>query len=78
VQLADYPGNMMFNSLGNVAADGRAGLLLVDFATGRRLQLSGRAAISWQPELVAGFPGVERVLELLVEAVVDSEPAGAS
>jgi predicted pyridoxine 5'-phosphate oxidase superfamily flavin-nucleotide-binding protein len=75
VQLADYPGNMMFNSLGNVAADGRAGLLLVDFASGRRLQLTGRAAISWEPELVASFPGAERVLELALEAVVDTEPA---
>jgi uncharacterized protein len=75
VQLADYPGNMMFNSLGNVAADGRAGLLLVDFESGRRLQLTGQATISWEAELVASFPGAERVLDLSVETVVDTEPA---
>ena len=72
--IPDYAGNMMFNSLGNVAADGRAGLLLVDFVSGRTLQLTGTATISWAPALVATFPGAERVLELRVEAVVDVRP----
>ncbi|HEX3275630.1 MAG TPA: pyridoxamine 5'-phosphate oxidase family protein, partial [Gemmatimonadales bacterium] len=72
VQLADYPGNMMFNTLGNVAVDGRAGLLLVDFDSGRTLQLSGRATIVWEAGLVATFPGAQRVLELDVEALVET------
>jgi len=45
----DYPGNNMFNSLGNLAADPTASLLFLDFRTGRSLQLSGRAEL----ELVA-------------------------
>lgn len=75
VLIPDYAGNMMFNTLGNIAADGRAGLLVVDFATGRTLQLTGRSEISWASELVAGFPGAERVITLEVEAVEESAPA---
>jgi uncharacterized protein len=72
--IPDYAGNMMFNTLGNVAADGRAGLLLVDFTSGRTLQLTGTATILWDPALVATFELAERVVELEIEAVVDMEP----
>jgi predicted pyridoxine 5'-phosphate oxidase superfamily flavin-nucleotide-binding protein len=36
----DYPGNSMFLTLGNLAADPRAGLLFLDRTTGRTLQLT--------------------------------------
>lgn len=39
----DYPGNSMFLTLGNLAADPRAGLLFLDWATGTTLQLTGTA-----------------------------------
>ncbi|MFB9555251.1 pyridoxamine 5'-phosphate oxidase family protein [Streptomyces roseoviridis] len=39
----DYPGNAMFLTLGNLEADGRAGLLFLDWANGTTLRLSGRA-----------------------------------
>jgi predicted pyridoxine 5'-phosphate oxidase superfamily flavin-nucleotide-binding protein len=41
----DYPGNNMFNSLGNIAVDPVAALLFVDFTTGRTLHLTGRATL---------------------------------
>jgi predicted pyridoxine 5'-phosphate oxidase superfamily flavin-nucleotide-binding protein len=41
----DYPGNGMFNTLGNLLAYPRAGLLFVDFETGDVLQLSGGAQV---------------------------------
>jgi predicted pyridoxine 5'-phosphate oxidase superfamily flavin-nucleotide-binding protein len=41
----DYPGNTMFNTLGNLVAYPEAGLLFLDFATGDVLQLSGRARV---------------------------------
>ncbi|WP_030760856.1 pyridoxamine 5'-phosphate oxidase family protein [Streptomyces sp. NRRL F-2664] len=40
---ADYAGNAMFLTLGNLTADPRAGLLFPDWETGAVLQLSGRA-----------------------------------
>ncbi|WP_225821341.1 pyridoxamine 5'-phosphate oxidase family protein [Streptomyces naphthomycinicus] len=39
----DYSGNAMFLSLGNLRADSRAGLLLLDWDTGTTLQLTGEA-----------------------------------
>ena len=43
----DYPGNNMFNSLGNLAVDPTAALLFTDFITGAVLHLSGTAATDW-------------------------------
>jgi uncharacterized protein len=42
---ADYPGNTMFNTLGNLAEYPRAGLLFLDFATGDVLQITGTARL---------------------------------
>jgi hypothetical protein len=44
----------MFNSLGNLAADPGAALLVVDFATGATLPLSGRARVDWSVLGLAG------------------------
>jgi predicted pyridoxine 5'-phosphate oxidase superfamily flavin-nucleotide-binding protein len=44
---ADYPGNNMFNSLGNLVLDQTAALLFTDFATRRTLHLSGTAEVVW-------------------------------
>lgn len=41
----DYPGNNMFNSLGNLLVNPHCGLLFVDFETGATLQLNGRAEV---------------------------------
>jgi predicted pyridoxine 5'-phosphate oxidase superfamily flavin-nucleotide-binding protein len=43
----DYPGNNMFNTLGNLAVEPRAGLLFLDFETGSMLQLTGRTRLDW-------------------------------
>jgi hypothetical protein len=75
VAFPDYAGNTMFNSLGNLAADPRAGLVVPDFARGRLLQLTGTAAVDWRPEVAAVFPGAERVVVFDVERV--REVAGA-
>jgi len=41
----DFPGNNMFNTLGNLAVDPRVGLLFVDFETGGVLQIAGTASL---------------------------------
>jgi len=53
----DYPGNNMFNSLGNLAVDPTAAMLFVDFATGEVRQLSGRAVVKWTRPGSAGDDG---------------------
>jgi hypothetical protein len=50
----DYPGNNMFNSLGNLVVNPIAGLLFVDFQTGETLHLTGRATVEWREP---GSPG---------------------
>ena len=51
--LADYPGNNMFNTLGNLSVYPQAGLLFVDFVSGDLLQLAGRARV--EPDFSVAF-----------------------
>jgi predicted pyridoxine 5'-phosphate oxidase superfamily flavin-nucleotide-binding protein len=54
----DFPGNDMFNTLGNLAVDPRLGLLFVDFDNGGVLQIGGTASLG------------ERRVDVSVERVV--------
>jgi predicted pyridoxine 5'-phosphate oxidase superfamily flavin-nucleotide-binding protein len=49
LEFPDYPGNNMYNSLGNLAGHPWAGLLFVDFVTGDLVQMTGRTEIVWAP-----------------------------
>ena len=51
LQFPDYPGNNMFNTLGNLAGHPRAGLLFADFASGDLLQLTGQARVVGKREV---------------------------
>jgi predicted pyridoxine 5'-phosphate oxidase superfamily flavin-nucleotide-binding protein len=50
----DYPGNNMFNSLGNIIIEPAAALLFLDFTARRALQVSGTAVVEW---VSPGSPG---------------------
>ncbi|NMH79303.1 pyridoxamine 5'-phosphate oxidase [Pseudonocardia xinjiangensis] len=50
----DYPGNNLFNSLGNIITDPTTALLFLDFTTGTALQISGRSALEWVRPGAAG------------------------
>jgi uncharacterized protein len=67
----DYAGNTMFNTLGNIEAYPRAGLLIPDFSSGTILQLTGRAVIDWDSDRAAAVPGAERLVELVVEEILE-------
>jgi hypothetical protein len=67
----DYAGNLMYNTLGNIAVHPRAGLIVPDFDSGAALLVTGRAAIEWDPISIAGVPGAERLVELAVDEVVE-------
>ena len=75
IAFPDYNGNSMFNTLGNVTVNPHAGLLFIDFDSGRTLQLTGRASIDWSPERVRTFPGAERVIDFELDQIIDT-PAG--
>ena len=47
LRFEDYPGNDMFQTLGNLTATPVAAMLFVDFDTGGTLQLAGEAEVLW-------------------------------
>jgi predicted pyridoxine 5'-phosphate oxidase superfamily flavin-nucleotide-binding protein len=63
----DFAGNAYFNTLGNIAANPRAGLAVIDFASGDVLQLTGSAAVVWDGPELAAFAGAQRLLRVAVE-----------
>ena len=68
LSIPDYPGNRLYNTLGNLALNPRAGATFLDFETGRALLLSGTATIEFaRPghEPVTG--GTNRFWHLRVE-----------
>lgn len=67
----DYVGNKMFNTLGNLAENPKAGLLFADFEGGDALQLTGEAKVLWDAERAARFAGAERLVEFRVEEAIE-------
>ncbi|MFD5078099.1 pyridoxamine 5'-phosphate oxidase family protein [Streptomyces sp. NPDC058371] len=65
----DYPGNSMFLTLGNLAADSRAGLLFLDWTSGAILQLTGTARTEF------GADGETRTVRFSVTGVVETPGA---
>jgi uncharacterized protein len=72
IAFPDYNGNSMFNTLGNLTDNPHAGLLFIDFDSGRTLQLTGRASIDWSPKRVRTFPGAERVIDFEIEQIIET------
>lgn len=72
---SDYAGNNMFNTLGNISQYSQIGLLFVDFASGRTLQLNGTANIIWDAERIAKFVGAERLIEFQIDRVLETTDA---
>ncbi|MER6343050.1 pyridoxamine 5'-phosphate oxidase family protein [Streptomyces sp. NPDC001595] len=64
----DYPGNSMFLTLGNLAADPRAGLLVLDWTTGTTLQLTGEARTEFSAD-------GDRTVRFAIEATVETPAA---
>jgi predicted pyridoxine 5'-phosphate oxidase superfamily flavin-nucleotide-binding protein len=57
LRIPDFAGNGMFNTLGNLHADPRAGLCILDFERGLVLQLTGRATLLWDQDDTSGATG---------------------
>ncbi|MEO8523741.1 MAG: pyridoxamine 5'-phosphate oxidase family protein [Caldimonas sp.] len=74
---ADFRGNVQYLSVGNINADGRIALIMVDYPSGGRLKIWGRARIVHEnedPALLSALhtPGyrakTERAIVIAVEA----------
>jgi predicted pyridoxine 5'-phosphate oxidase superfamily flavin-nucleotide-binding protein len=62
--IPDFSGNRFFNTLGNLIANPRSGLLFVDFETGDLLQLTGDAKVILDSPEIARLEGAERLWRL--------------
>ncbi len=73
IAFADLRGNRQYLTLGNITADDRVALFLMDYPNRRRLKLLGRMAVGAEDEaalapLRAANPRAERIMVLTVEA----------
>jgi len=78
LRIPDYPGNGMFNTLGNLAVDPHAGLLFPDFPGGRMLQMTGRAEIDWSGAERSWTFHIDQSVELALPEGLKSEWIDAS
>ncbi len=62
----------MFNTLGNIQAEPRVGLLFLDFETGGTLQLTGRASIEWKPRAAPPPAGEHGVVRFELEEALET------
>lgn len=65
----DFNGNSLYQTLGNLHLDPRAGLLFIDFTSGDLLQLCCTTTLVWDGPELRAFAGAERLLRLRVERV---------
>ncbi|MCR6480037.1 pyridoxamine 5'-phosphate oxidase family protein [Variovorax sp. ZS18.2.2] len=63
----DFNGNRFFNTLGNLLAHPRAGLLFIDYDNGELLHIAATAELVLDGPELAEFEGAERLLRLHVE-----------
>ena len=68
--MPDFVGNFLFNTMGNLLVEPRAGLLFIDWETGLLLHLAGKAEVIWDGAELRAFAGAERLLRFHVERVV--------
>jgi predicted pyridoxine 5'-phosphate oxidase superfamily flavin-nucleotide-binding protein len=68
IVVPDFRGNGFFQTIGNLLAYPRAGLLIPDFATGDLLQVTGTAEVIWDGPEVNAYSGAERLWKVKVQS----------
>ncbi len=66
----DFVGNFMFNTLGNLMVEPRAGLLFADLDTGDLLFAAARADIIWDGPEVEAFAAAQRLMRFHLTEVI--------
>ena len=69
-----YDGNGMFLSMGNVASEGRVGMLFLDFEHPRRIRVEGTASLHFEDPFLAEWPGAQFVTRVTVKRVYPNCP----
>lgn len=68
--IPDFAGNLFFNTLGNIIANPKAGLVFTDFANGDVLQITGDADVIIDGPEITAFQGAERLWRVSPRKVV--------
>jgi len=67
--IPDYKGNSMFNTLGNLQANPKAGLVFIDFENNKLLQLTGSGKVLWdQPDHNNDTGGTKRYWQFNIKS----------
>src|SRR5690606_27353007 len=61
-----YDGNGMFLSMGNIAGQGRIGLLFIDFETPHRIRVHAEAELVTEGDLLDTYPGADLVVRATI------------
>lgn len=69
IAFPNYNGNGMFLSMGNISANGKVGMLFIDFETPHRMRVHGVATIDAKDPLLGEFPGAELIVRTMVTDV---------
>jgi len=64
-----YDGNGMFLSMGNINANDKIGMLLIDFETPHRVRIHGTASIDKKDPLMKEFNGSELVVRVTITEI---------
>lgn len=75
--MPEFPGNRMYNTLGNFFLNPRGGLTFIDFSTGDMLQLSGQVTLNSGPA-AASFPKAEQTWRFIPQKIIRRRRALAS
>jgi len=70
----NYDGNGMYLSMGNVAQNGRVGILFVDFERQRRMRVEGVAELVFERDLMERYPECQFVVLLRATAIYPNCP----
>ena len=70
LRVPDYVGNNYFNTLGNLAVNPQAGLLVIDWGSGDLLFVAVKVEIVWEGEEVERVKGARRVMVMRVVGLV--------
>lgn len=72
----DFPGNGLYNSLGNVTVNPHVGMLFIDFARQRRARVNGRAeVVPADAEIRRIWPLAQAAVRVSVEQAYGNCPA---
>ena len=74
VAFPNYDGNGMYLSMGNIVGGSDVGMLFIDFETGGRLRLDGRATVDPDDRLASEWPGAQFAVRVTPRAVYPNCP----